>query len=180
MSKKPSLELICDSREQDSLINEFKAGIFDFVSISGLPVADYMIKLEDKECPILFERKGLGDLFGTLTHGIKRFKRELEKAEEFNCQVVLLIEGTMRDIVDGYEHSSVEGQQILRTVFTLFVKYGVIPVFCPDRRSMAKFIEEIATALQRNYSNPVPQTKHSVMPVGQQAPRSDAGAASEL
>ena len=146
------MTLVIDSREQDSLKEEFKPGVFDEVVIDGLPVGDYWMKLDGHEVPICFERKGLGDLFGTMTSGHERFKKMLEKAKNNNLQVILLIEGTMKDIFQGYKHSTIPGQTILKTVFTLFVKYDLFPVFCEDRRTAARFIEETYSALARSFS----------------------------
>ena len=149
---KRKLTLIQDSREQAGLKDEFKEGVFDEIIIDGLPCGDYWAKLDGVELPIIFERKSLGDLFGTMTTGNDRFKKMLERSKGNHLQVILLIEGTIKDIFKGYKHSTVAGETILKTIFTLFVKYDLIPVFCEDRRSMARFIEETYSALARNFS----------------------------
>lgn len=141
--------LIVDSREQLPL--EFKAGVFDEIKVDGMPFGDYWCELDGKEVSLVFERKGIGDLFGTLTSGHDRFSKMLEKAKWAGAEVVLLIEGTMEDVFKGYKHSTVSGETILKTVFTNWVRHGLTPVFCPDRRSMARFIEESYAAIQRNY-----------------------------
>lgn len=151
---KPRLVLIQDSREQAGLLDEFKKGVFDEIVTRGLPYGDYACEIEGKAVPIVFERKGLGDLFGTLTSGSKRFRRVIQKANKAGCQFVLLVEGTLRDVAGGYEHSSVAGDTIIKTVFSNWVRHGLTPVFCPDRRTMARVIEETYTAVARNCKSP--------------------------
>jgi len=153
---KPKLVLLVDTREQLPL--EFEDGIFSEIRYEGLAFADYHCQYvygekidEQRTIPIVFERKSIGDLFGTLTRGHDRFKRMLSKARECNAEVCLLIEGSMWDVASGYEYSSVSGDTILKTVFSLWVRHGIIPVFCNDRLEMARFIEETYEAVGRNY-----------------------------
>ena len=127
-------------------------GVFDEVVIDGLYAGDYALKLDGVEVPLWFERKSLGDCFGTLTSGNERFKKELARAKENNITLVLLIEGTMEDVFKGNKHSTVSGDTILKTIFTFWVKHDLYPVFCPNRRSMARFIEETYSSLARNWN----------------------------
>ena len=145
----PNLTLIVDSREQNPL--EFKAGVFNSIKVRGLPVADYWAELSGKEVPICFERKALGDLYGTMTSGYSRFKKELEKAKAFQLKVVLLIEGSLRTVHGGYEYSKFGGDSMLRKLGTLYVRYDLEWHCFEDRRSMAKFIEITFDACRRNY-----------------------------
>ena len=48
------MTLIVDSREQASLKDEFKEGVFDEILVDGLPLGDYALKLDDKEVPMWF------------------------------------------------------------------------------------------------------------------------------
>ena len=155
---KPKLVLLRDTREQLPL--EFKEGVFDEIQDEGLPFGDYHCQLvygenidDQRTIPIIFERKTIPDLFNTLTRGHDRFKRMLSKVSEAHFECCLLIEGSIRDVVSGFEHSTVDGNSILKTVFTFWLRYGVYPVFCNDRREMARFIEETYEAFKRNYSN---------------------------
>ncbi len=150
---KQKLVLIQDSREQAPL--KFKKGVFDNVVIKALPVGDYGLVVEplSEPFPLIFERKSLGDLFGTLSNkkSIECFKRELARAKERNIILVLLIEASMKAVSEGYKYSLVGGDSLLKTVFTLWVKYGLVPVFCENRRTAARFVEESFTALARNW-----------------------------
>ena len=108
-SSKGRLRLIVDTREQKPL--EFEEGdVFDEVVREGVPVADYWAELDGIQLPLVFERKAMGDLFGTMTKGYQRFKREIERGKEHKLQIVLLIEGSMRDVAKGYKHSKFEGK----------------------------------------------------------------------
>lgn len=123
------------------------------VEVEGLPFADYWCEFENGvDMPIVFERKGLQDLFGTLTGGMERFKRELERAKENNFKLVLIVEGTMSEVIAGTKYSEVKGTTILKTMMTLWVKYDVVPIFCPNRSEMRRFMIETWEAVGRNYS----------------------------
>ncbi len=149
------IRIICDSREQLPLT--FDKSKFHEIVIEGMPVADYWASVsynegkDWKEIPICFERKGKGDLFGTMTNGYNRFRRELQKAKEFGLQVILVIEGSMRDIGAGYEYSQFSGDSMLKKLAMLHVKYGLEYHFFNDRREMARFIEETFNAVERHW-----------------------------
>lgn len=145
-----SLVLKIDTREQKPLL--FKEGIFDEIKLEGLPVGDYWAELNGKELPICFERKSLGDLFGTMGVGYERFRRELFRARENNLKVVLVIEGSMEEVVKGHKYSKMSGDAMLKKLATLYVKYNLEYVFCNTRREMARRIEDVFGAIQRNYS----------------------------
>jgi len=141
--------LSIDSREKMPL--EFKPGVFDEIITEGLPFADYWISINDKQFPLCFERKGFGDLYGTMTSGYARFKRELELAKENKFSIILLIEGTMREVAGGYHHSKFTGDSMLKKLAMLYVRYGLEYHFFQDRREMARYIEEIFSAVKRNF-----------------------------
>lgn len=147
-----------DSREVLPL--EFPCqGLVSRVSTVGLPFGDYWAALQDKdgnelnEIPIMFERKSIGDLFGTLTNNdnIRRHKEKIRKAEEMDCKLFLIIEGTLSDVEDGYSHSTVDPQALIKTVFTFMVKYGFMPIFCTDRKEMVRFMLHTWEAFGRNF-----------------------------
>lgn len=147
-----ALTVVVDSREQLPL--DFSAYSPTLSStVDGVPVGDYWCRWHDgSEMPICFERKSIPDLFGTLTKGIERFKKELERCNFHGMKMVLVIEGTMEDVLAGIPQSQVKGESILKTVFTLWVKYDLIPIFCPTRKNMQRFIVETFSAVARNFS----------------------------
>jgi ERCC4-type nuclease len=150
VSKVSKLTLIIDSREQKPL--EFKEGVFDEIVTRGVPTGDYWAELDGKELPLCFERKGLNDLFSTMTGGYQRFKRELQRAEESKLKVVLLIEGSMLDVFNGVLYSDFSGESMLKKLGTMYVRYGLEWYCFNNRREMAKFIEITFSAFKRNYS----------------------------
>lgn len=129
------------------------------VVVDGLPFADYWGEWEPGsekagyscEMPVCFERKSIQDLFGTLTAGYERFKREVEKARKNNFKIVLIVEGSLSEVLAGTKYSKVEGKSILKTMFTLWAKYDVFPVFTNNRGEMTRFITETFDAIGRNY-----------------------------
>ena len=147
-----------DSREVLPL--EFPCqGLVSKVSTICLPFGDYWATLQDKdgnelnEIPIMFERKSLGDLYSTLTNedNIRRHKEKIRKADEMDCKLFLIIECPLSEVEEGYSHSSVEPQKVVKTIFTFMVKYGFIPIFCKDRKEMVRFMLHTWEAFGRNF-----------------------------
>ena len=142
------LVLIIDSREQAPLI--FREGVFEKSIVRALPVGDYGCEVNGKLIPIIGERKSLQDLFSTLgSKNYERFRREIHKAKELNIKLVLLIEGTMREVAVGYERSTFDGNSMLKKLAMLYVKYDLEYHFCSDRREMSRRIEDTFEAVQR-------------------------------
>ena len=158
MSKTEGLKprIISDSREQAPL--SFNKDKFNVVT-EGVPFGDYWCEVPNSEgtytqVPICFERKGIGDLFGTMGKGYERFKREMERCKEAKFHMILAIEGTIRDVHKGYEYSSIKGESMLKKLAMLRIRYDLEVLFFEDRKSMALWIEEIFDAVHRNYTNP--------------------------
>lgn len=145
--------ILIDSREKLPL--EFKIiGNVSKVEVIGLPFGDYTAMLEDgTQVPICFDRKTLEDLYSTLTSGIDRFKREIEKSKRCNFLLYLIIEGTLSDIENGNgaTYSSIEPQSLIKTIFTLMVKYDINPIFCKNREEMVRFMIYCFEAFGRNF-----------------------------
>lgn len=142
--------ILQDTREQQPLV--FNHEFITAIEIGKLQVGDYQVRFNDSFTPLVaFERKGIADLFGTLGKGYKRFKKELERAKASNISIILIIEGSFTKVLGGYGHSTIEGITIIRKLFTLWVKYGVYPVFCKDRDEMSQYIAEFFCALGRKH-----------------------------
>lgn len=141
-----------DTREQLPL--KFKLDKGDELVVKTLPFGDYWASptKESNEFPVMFERKGLGDLFGTMTAGYDRFKREMERAKQMECHLILVIEGSLRRVHEGYEHSQFDGASMLKKLATLHVKYDLEYHFCNDREEMARLIYETFSAIDRLWS----------------------------
>jgi len=157
VKKELRTKLKVDSREQKNLIPEFDKKRFDEIIVEGLPFADYWFSwTDDKDnevtVPICFERKSLNDCFGTMTSGYDRFKRELERCKENKFHMILAIEGSIRDVHKGCSYSKFSGESMLKKLAMLRVRYDLEVLFFEDRRSMARWIEEVFDAVWRNYA----------------------------
>lgn len=134
------MEIVCDTREQLPL---WTKGVVR----KKLDVGDYSLPgFEDK---VSIERKSLSDLFGTLGKGHKRFKRELERAKDYDYFAVV-VEGTYTQCVTkkfpGARHSRMRGYVITAILFTLHMKHGVNFFFAQDRSESKKIIKELFKA----------------------------------
>ena len=78
-----------------------------------------------------------------------RFKREIEKAKKLGIKLILIIEGSVSQVAWGTAYSKVNGHSILKTVFTLWIKYDLMPVFCVDKNDMSNFIYNYYCAIGR-------------------------------
>lgn len=147
--------IVQDSREQLEL---------DFSGIEGvegvekvcLAYGDYTAIVHGKPVPIVYERKGFGDLWGTMTSGYDRYKKEMERAREDNVKLVLIIEGSYTDVWNGFERSKFDGASMLKKLATLYTKYDHEYIFCESRRVMARRIADTFLAVERNFSLDTP------------------------
>ena len=135
-----------DSQEKKPL--EFPFEFVSEVERRHLNVGDYGCQFEDGyEVPVYFERKSIPDLFGTFTNGKKvknfdRFKKEIARAKKANVVLHLIIEGTFTKVKKGITRSKRKGISIIRQANTVWLKYGLIPIYCKDRAEMAEYIYE--------------------------------------
>lgn len=145
------MRILVDTREQTPL-SFVKDDVLIGTQAATLKVGDYVAEFKDGSlCPIIFERKSISDLFGTLTSGYKRFRAELLRARELNVKLILAIEGTISDVLKGSDYSSVDGVSVYRRIMTLWVKYDLMPMFFENREQMAAGINEFYQAFGRNY-----------------------------
>ena len=143
--------LLVDTREQKPLPFHV-AGMITEIRREKLDIGDYACQFVDgHRPPVVFERKGLSDLFGTMTKGYPRFKREMARANLLGWQLVLAIEGSLTEVYAGVGQSSYAGSSCVKKLFTLAVRYDVYPVFCRTRQEMTDFIQETFEAIGRTY-----------------------------
>ena len=93
----------------------------------------------------------MGDLFGTMTSGYSRFKKEMGRAKESGIDLILAVEGTLGDVLDGISHSQFSGDSMAQKLFTLQVRYGLQVVFCSNRLEMTRHITEYFEAIGREH-----------------------------
>lgn len=135
--------ILIDSREQLAL--EFpKAKETRNVC---LKVGDYSACFyEDHQISIVFERKSIADLYGTLSAGYERFRREIDRAKKNNIRLIIIVEGTLSKVLKGYCHSSRNAISIVYQLFTLRARHNIETVFCKDREEMSEYISQFYIA----------------------------------
>ena len=135
------MKIIIDTREQKLL--DFKYEYVSSVERIKLNVGDYACQFEDGyEVPVYFERKNISDLFGTMGKGYPRFKKEIQRAKDTNVKLILIIEGSMTKVLKGVKYSKMRGTSVVKKLFTLWFKYGLVPVYCQNREDMSRYIYE--------------------------------------
>ena len=129
-----------DTREQNPL--EFEvSGLISEVRSVGLPFGDYRAEyLDGSRSTVVFERKNIADLYGTMTSGHKRFMKEVKRAKDAGAKLVIAIEGTIEEVAEGYEYSQFKGESMLKTLGTLMFKHGIPTMFNPTRAEMIRMM----------------------------------------
>ncbi len=143
------MKLIIDTREQRPLV--FNHKLITEVEVKGLPFGDYGAMSSDYQHPVVFERKSINDLYGTLSQGYERFKREIERAKEQNYRIIIIVEGSLKRILMGTAFSNRTPESIIYQLFTIRVRYDVETVFCPTREDMSEFITQFYIAHEKEY-----------------------------
>lgn len=159
--------LVCDTREQKMLDFSGIEGI-EKIEEMGLSFGDYTAIVHGRPVPIVFERKGISDLFGTMTNSYERFKKEMERAKISQMKLILIIEGTYTDVWNGIEHSQFSGESMIKKLHMLQVRYDLETVFCESRRVMARYIAGLFLAVERNWTK---QNSSKISPTGADADR---------
>jgi len=140
--------ILIDTREQSFL--DFPFEFITGVKREKLIVGDYQAEFQNGyRPPLIFERKSINDLYGTLGNGYKRFKKEIIRAKENNIRLVIVIEGSMLKVSKGIKMSDMSGTLIIKRLFTLWIKHDVCMVFCNSREEMASYIYETYCAIGR-------------------------------
>lgn len=85
------IEIVVDTREQRPLEFDYKT------QLMKLDFGDYTLNGEYYNS-IFVDRKSDTDLIGTLSYGLDRFKRELDKVRHFNAYLFVVTESTILNI----------------------------------------------------------------------------------
>lgn len=143
--------ILMDTREQAGL--EFPTdSILTAVERCTLSVGDYACRFLDGTMPpVRFERKSIPDLFGTLTGGYARFKREVERAQSEQLMLILIIESPLLTVLDSHSYSSFSGPSMVQKLFTLMIRHKLPVIFCRNREDMALYIRNYFEAIGREY-----------------------------
>lgn len=152
------MRIIQDTREQLPLV--FKHKSIKEVIIKGLPVGDYGAITEcGFQFPIVFERKSIPDLYGTLSKGYERFKKEIERAKENNLQLIIIVEGNLSKVLTGTNYSMRTPESLVYQIFTIYVRYGIQTIFCRDRDDVSEYISQFYIAHQKEYLDKMENSK---------------------
>lgn len=89
---------------------------------------------------LVFERKSIADLWGTMTKGHNRFMREHERALDSGIKLVVIVERPFCEILTGFHRSIFAGTAMVKKLWTMRHKYGIETVFCKGREDMADYI----------------------------------------
>lgn len=151
---KHNMLILVDSREQAPL--KFSCEIIR----KGLKFGDYGCLVDDYQIPVVFERKSLGDLFGSLTFGYDRFKKVFERAKVAEYKLIIVIEGTKERVLEGYSHSARDPASIIKQLETIERKYGITHLFFKTRHQMSVHIEKFFDAAAKEYLDAKIQNTH--------------------
>ncbi len=139
--------ILIDTREQKEL--EFLK--YDKRKIC-LSVGDYSAMFSGEYiCPIVFDRKSINDLFGTLSGGYERFKKCIIKAKELDVRLIIIVEVSLSKVLKGCSRSLRSPISIVYQLFTLRARHNVETVFCKDREEMEEYIAHFYLAQEREY-----------------------------
>ena len=142
--------IIQDTREQKPL--KFNHPWITEVRIEKIDIGDYRAEFTDGyKPPIVFERKSIGDLYGTMGYGYGRFKRCIVRAQDSETTLFIIVEGSLTKVLKGYEHSKIGGISMVYKLFTLWVRYGVQTIFVNNRVEMVEFITHFYLSCGKDY-----------------------------
>lgn len=148
--------IIRDTREQSPLsFSTYKE--IDRSEDIAIPFGDYtaMIGSDEegfKQVPVVFERKSISDLWGTMTSGYERFRKEIKKAEEAKFKLILITECSYSEVAHGFDRSEYTGESMIKKLSMLYVKYDLEWWPCSGREEMAHRIVATFSAIDRFWS----------------------------
>ena len=136
MTSTTPLIIVCDSREHRPF--EFSSAVR--VERRALAAGDYSLAgLEDR---VVVERKTLGDLLGSITHGRERFVKELRQLRAFSL-AVLMIEADWSTILAGDYRADVAPSAVVGSLMAFSIKYGIVPILAGDHETGAILTERL-------------------------------------
>lgn len=153
--------ILIDTREQRPL--EFG----DWPTrVETMRYGDYGLDgFSDLDNPLMvFERKSINDLVGTLTAGRDRFVRECHQLSRYRFAAIV-IEGHEAEVRMHQYRSQVPPQSILGTLTALQYRYGVHVIWAGDREHSAEYIKATCRMALRSLGNQLTQIrKHAKGP----------------
>ena len=136
------LEIVVDTREQSPI---------DFLGVpsicSKLDFGDYSSTSHFKR--IFVERKSLSDLCGTLSKGFERFKKEAERCKEMKCNLLVMVESPLDDLLNlknlgKGNFSQASSEFICHRIREIAGEFSCLQfLFVQNRKEMADIIPKI-------------------------------------
>lgn len=100
---------------------------------------------------ITIERKSLSDLYGTLSQGRERFKREFERMTKFRFACVV-VEADLHNISKNPPiRSKLPPKNVTQTIWSWMVKYRIPFVPCPNKEFAARATVRMLEQYYRHY-----------------------------
>lgn len=131
--------LLVDTREQTPLDFSIYKERFQHVCPASLPFGDYQVMSPGLDRSIVFERKSLNDLVGTLTTGRERFIRELEKLAD--CEyAAIIIEASYGAVLGPYKYSKMPSHKIIGQLQMYQVRFDIDVIFAGSRQHSTEII----------------------------------------
>lgn len=131
---KPTFTIIEDSREQNPLdFSPFAAALGFAVERTKLRTGDYSVKGYQNH--IFIERKSLTDCVSTLTHGRKRFTREIYDRASYYPVRALIIEADWSEISRPYHFSAANPLSIVNSLHSLMLPPASMQIFADHSRA---------------------------------------------
>jgi len=123
------IKIIVDRREK----NPWKFEWFNHVMArkGTLKTGDYSI-VGGSASGVVVERKSLQDLFGSMSSGRGRFRRELNRMGKFK-RAFLLIEAPVSSFIPGSPWTGISGKLMIDTLYRWCLALGITPIFSPSR-----------------------------------------------
>jgi ERCC4-type nuclease len=136
-----------DTREQNPLDFRPYKERFSHIIKATLEAGDYTVYGYERR--IVFERKSLQDLTGSLTHGRERFLRELEKLAEADYAAII-VEASYNAVAGPYKHCKANPDSILASLQMYQVRFDIDVIFACTRLMAT---EIIVNKLTRGYTD---------------------------
>lgn len=135
-----NFKVITDSREQTPL----KIGETE---VKGLSYGDYATD-ESISGKVRIERKALGDFLGTMSKGLERFEREIQRAAADNFNLVVMVEDKFSSYLSfpylPHIRSKATVDYISHNIRYLINKYHNVQfLFCNGRAEAARLVKRI-------------------------------------
>ena len=145
---KPEYTILIDTREQVPLKFPNRE-----TQITTLKFGDYAFSNKQATCNCYIERKSLSDFIGTMSGGYERFINEIERAQEAEAYLVVLVEDTLQHALSFpylpqiSKKIKATPEFIFHRVRSLIQKYPMIQfLFVKGRVESSRVVEKIFTS----------------------------------